>query len=162
MPLDSTPAEAAVLSVINERFRQDAKWGQQDHDAGTWALILLEEIGEWAKAELHARFGGPDAKNAHTEAIHMTAVAMAIIECMNRKTAASQSSAVKAVMDDEYVIEQAAEMAKADGGIHAAALQRRLQIAYVQAARCVNTMQERGIISTTQLVAPWGYKYIGP
>lgn len=78
-------AEDAVLAVIRERHRQDGKWGEQNHDAGTWALILLEEIGEWAKAELHARFGGPDADNAHTEAVHMTAVAMAVIECMNRK-----------------------------------------------------------------------------
>jgi hypothetical protein len=77
--------EDAVLAVIRERQRQDAKWGEQNHDAGTWALILLEEIGEWAKAELHARFGGPDAGNEHTEAVHMTAVALAVIECMNRK-----------------------------------------------------------------------------
>jgi len=48
---------------------------------------LLEEIGEWAKAELHAKFGGPEADNRHTEAVHMTAVALAVIECMNRKTA---------------------------------------------------------------------------
>lgn len=78
-------AEQAITAVIQERGRQDSKWGQQNHDAGTWALILLEEIGEWAKAELHARFGGPDAGNAHTEAVHTTAVALAIIECMNRK-----------------------------------------------------------------------------
>ncbi len=80
-------AEDAVLSVIRERQRQDAKWGEQNHDAGTWALIFLEEIGEWAQAELHARFGGPEAGQAHKEAIHMTAVALAVIECMNRKTA---------------------------------------------------------------------------
>jgi hypothetical protein len=78
-------AEDAVIAVIRERIRQEGKWGEQNHDAGTWALILLEEIGEWAKAELHARFGGPDANNAHTEAVHMTAVALAVIECMNRK-----------------------------------------------------------------------------
>jgi hypothetical protein len=84
----SRAAEDAVLAVIHERHRQDGKWGQQNHDAGTWALILLEEIGEWAKAELHARFGGPDANNAHTEAVHMTAVALAVIECMNRKAGA--------------------------------------------------------------------------
>jgi len=78
-------AEAAITDVIRERGRQDTKWGEQNHDAGTWALVLLEEIGEWAKAELHAKFGGPEADNRHTEAVHMTAVALAVIECMNRR-----------------------------------------------------------------------------
>ena len=82
--------EAAIKDVIQERGRQDGKWGEQNHDAGIWALVLLEEIGEWAKAELHARFGGPEAGNRHTEAVHMTAVALAVIECMNRKQIRSE------------------------------------------------------------------------
>jgi len=83
-------AEAAINDVIRERGRQDGKWGEQNHDAGTWALVLLEEIGEWAKAELHSKFGGPEANNRHTEAVHMTAVALAVIECMNRKQIRSE------------------------------------------------------------------------
>ena len=73
-------AGAAIASVIAERDRQDAKWGEQNHDAGRWALILLEELGEWAKAELDAR-----PNESHKEAVHVTAVALAIVECMNRK-----------------------------------------------------------------------------
>ena len=63
-------------------------------------------------------------------------------------------------MDDEYVIEQAIEMAREFGGVRVSMLQRRLRIGYVQAARCVDIMQERGIIDATKLVAPFGYKYI--
>jgi len=79
-----------MLSVIAERGRQDAKWGEQNHDAGTWALVLLEELGEWAQEELRAKFGQPEhaakhREDAHIEAVQVAAVAMAIVECMNRK-----------------------------------------------------------------------------
>ena len=63
-------------------------------------------------------------------------------------------------MDDEYVIEQASEIARELGGLRLSMLQRRLRIGYVQASRCIQTMHERGIIDATQLVAPFGYKYI--
>lgn len=70
-------AYQAILSVLDERKRQDNLWGKQDHDPGTWALILLEELGEWAREELHRKFGGPEpynASHAHTEAVHTAAV----------------------------------------------------------------------------------------
>ena len=36
-----------ILQLIkDERARQDAKWGPQHHDDGTWLLILIEEVGE--------------------------------------------------------------------------------------------------------------------
>jgi hypothetical protein len=43
----------AVLHRVRiERERQDSKWGEQNHDAGKWMLILQEELGEAAKAKL--------------------------------------------------------------------------------------------------------------
>ncbi len=41
----------AVLELFaDERKRQDAKWGDQEsHGPITWAMILAEEIGEWAE-----------------------------------------------------------------------------------------------------------------
>lgn len=63
-------------------------------------------------------------------------------------------------MDDEYVIEQAIELARSAGGIRVSTLQRQLRIGFVQAARCIDTMAARGIIDTAQLVAPHGYKFI--
>ncbi len=38
-----------VLTLIRqERESQDDKWGSQHHDAEEWAMILREELGEWA------------------------------------------------------------------------------------------------------------------
>ena len=35
--------------IANERMAQDAKWGNQSHGRLIWAMILAEEIGEWAE-----------------------------------------------------------------------------------------------------------------
>ena len=75
----------AERDIRAERKRQDAIWGEQNHDAGIWALILLEEIGEWAQAELESIFGGPNAGKQREEAVQMAAVAQSIIECMDRR-----------------------------------------------------------------------------
>lgn len=39
----------AIELVAIERRRQDEKWGYQDHSRIAWAMILAEEIGEWAE-----------------------------------------------------------------------------------------------------------------
>ncbi len=70
--------------VIQERKRQDEKWGEQNHDPITYGSILIEEVGEFAEASLHLKFGGPEWRNVRTEAIHVAAVAIAIIECLDR------------------------------------------------------------------------------
>lgn len=88
VPLE--PARLAIERVIRQRAKQDEKWGEQNHDAGTWALILIEEIGEWAEANLHAQFGGPAAAKRLTEAVHVAAVALAVVECMLRADAQQQ------------------------------------------------------------------------
>ena len=77
----------AVEAVLCERLRQDHMWGQQDHDPITWTAILAEEFGEFAAAALGVRFG--DGRGAgsglRTEAVHVAAVALAIIECLDRR-----------------------------------------------------------------------------
>ena len=78
-------AAKAIEDILAERGRQDGKWGQQNHDAGIWALILLEEIGEWAQAELHNKFSGEEAGRQNNELIQVAAVAMAMLECNYRK-----------------------------------------------------------------------------
>jgi len=95
------PQQVVNVEILRERERQDKLWGEQNHDAGTWALILLEEIGEWAKAELPTRFGGPEAGRQRHEAVHAAAVAHAIVECMERKKQAEErdGARVNGVMD---------------------------------------------------------------
>jgi NTP pyrophosphatase (non-canonical NTP hydrolase) len=74
----------ALADVIAERGRQDAKWGEQNHDPFTYLTVLMEEVGELAQAALHTKFGGPAAKGLREEAVQTAAVALAIIECLDR------------------------------------------------------------------------------
>lgn len=77
---------AALSSVINERGRQDAKWGEQNHDPFTYLTILTEEVGELAQASLQTRFGGNKGglDRMREEAVQTAAVALAIVECLDR------------------------------------------------------------------------------
>lgn len=79
--LESSPALADVLA---ERKRQDREWGEQNHDPLTYGMILVEEVGEFAQAALHSLFGGHAAIKLREEAIHTAAVALAIVESLDR------------------------------------------------------------------------------
>lgn len=74
----------ALRDVLAERERQDAKWGEQDHDPFCYLTVLVEEVGEFAQAALHSRFGGEAAGKLRHEAVHVAAVALAIVECLDR------------------------------------------------------------------------------
>lgn len=76
---------SALQSVIDERRQQDAKWGEQNHDFGTWLAILMEEVGEASEAHLHTVFGGPKAGGMRREMVQVAAVALAIVECLDRQ-----------------------------------------------------------------------------
>ncbi len=41
---------SVIIDVRSERERQDEKWGPQHHTSVEWLMILLEEVGEAAKA----------------------------------------------------------------------------------------------------------------
>jgi NTP pyrophosphatase (non-canonical NTP hydrolase) len=47
-------------------------------------VILMEEVGELAQAALHKRHGGEASGHLREESVHTAAVAMAIIECLDR------------------------------------------------------------------------------
>jgi len=74
----------AVEAVSAERRRQHEKWGEQNHDMMTWLAILHEETGELAEACLHEKFGGPAAENVMLEAVQVAAVALQIVEFLQR------------------------------------------------------------------------------
>lgn len=80
------PKTSALASVLGERTRQDAKWGEQNHDTITYLAILMEEVGELAQAAIQQRFGGPQGSVEHVreEAVQTAAVALAIVECLDR------------------------------------------------------------------------------
>lgn len=69
---------AATTDVLEERGRQDAKWGEQNHSDERWLAILAEEFGEVAKDVVERRPG------LRTELIQTAAVCVAWIECLDR------------------------------------------------------------------------------
>lgn len=98
---DDTMASAA-WEVARERVRQDDKWGRQDHAWEWWLAILGEEYGELCQAILETHFvdnpehltkGG--INNIRAEAVQVCAVALAIIECIDRTTAKPEASNVR-------------------------------------------------------------------
>jgi NTP pyrophosphatase (non-canonical NTP hydrolase) len=74
----------AMRDILAERKRQDEKWGEQNHDPFHYLVILMEEVGELAQAALHKRHGGEASGHLREESVHTAAVAMAIIECLDR------------------------------------------------------------------------------
>lgn len=77
--------ETVIEKVRQERERQNKKWGEQNHDDYRWLAILTEEVGELAQAILHDEFGGSHAGTAQHELIHVAAVAVQWLECMERR-----------------------------------------------------------------------------
>ncbi len=68
--------------ILDERDRQDAKWGIRDHTLPVWMTILMEEVGELAEAVLELQFGQPEGSDHfwRIEAVHVAAVALAMLE----------------------------------------------------------------------------------
>jgi len=81
-----TTPSAALTDVLAERKRQDAKWGEQNHDPFVYLNILMEEVGECSQAALQTRFGGPKGgiDRVRQEAVEACAVALAIVQCLDR------------------------------------------------------------------------------
>ena len=62
-----------------------------------WGAILSEEVGELAQAILAELFGAEDHSSHHedmrTEAIQVAAVAIAFVECLDRRAAGASEEA---------------------------------------------------------------------
>lgn len=104
--------ERVINAVLMERTRQDAKWGEQNHQIQYWTGILGEEYGELCEAINETVFdngsdkGGYD--NMRTEAIHVAAVAIGFLECLERNKALwfpSPAQGDRCVSCGEYVPE---------------------------------------------------------
>ena len=71
--------------IAEERLRQDALWGREilrTHDPKTWLTILMEEVGEVARAVLD---GKPEEYRA--ELIQVAAVVVSAMEGIEEKAA---------------------------------------------------------------------------
>lgn len=72
--------DRAFSAIRSERDRQDQKWGQQDHDDRLWLGILVEEVGEVAKAIIDEQ-----AADLDKELVQAAAVIVAWLECIQRR-----------------------------------------------------------------------------
>ena len=67
--------------IQNERHRQDAKWGEQNHSPEKWMVILGEEYGEACRHVLEG-----SGLKYRDELIQVAAVAIAAIESLMRNS----------------------------------------------------------------------------
>lgn len=68
-------------AILDERDRQDAKWGtSQANSLPEWMTILMEEVGELAAAILCFGTENHPEINWRKEAIQVAAVALAMVE----------------------------------------------------------------------------------
>jgi len=78
-----------IEEVLAERVSQDVQWGEQNHNPFCYLTVLMEEVGEASKAALELRFGTeygtkPDTSEYRKELVQVAAVAIAMIECIDR------------------------------------------------------------------------------
>jgi len=77
--------------VIRERTRQDLKWGEQNHAPYKYLAILGEEFGETCRAAQDVEMCKNDTAlpallyHLRLEAVQTAAVALAIVECLDRE-----------------------------------------------------------------------------
>jgi len=79
--------EVVFASINEEREKQDAKFGVQEHGDLYWAAILMEEVGEVAQAIIQER----SYEEVEKEILHVAAVAVSWAECHLRNTGPAQA-----------------------------------------------------------------------
>lgn len=84
-PTPHADVSKIISKVLEERRRQNEKWGVQTNPPEVWQAILTEEVGESAQAVLHDIFGGRAAGTLETEVIHVAAVAFQWLEAIERE-----------------------------------------------------------------------------
>lgn len=83
--------EQAFKDISNEMDRQIEKFGLQNHPPEWYLTILMEEVGEAAKAALEHNFGfdtgtaGEKADNYIEELVQVAAVAISALLCFEKQ-----------------------------------------------------------------------------
>ncbi len=72
--------ESILEEIRRERQRQDEQWGhhEQLHPPGTWAMIVMEELGEACQA-----FVQRDLEHARRELVQVAAVVVQWLEIID-------------------------------------------------------------------------------
>ena len=78
--------KSVMAEVLDERRRQDDKWGVRDQHPYLWMTILGEEYGEACQGALYIYGDDVNKGNAYrNELIQVAAVAIAAIESFDRE-----------------------------------------------------------------------------
>lgn len=72
-----------LLDVLAEKRSQLRKWGYGGNNPADWLSILVEEVGEAAKANLHDKFGGDKMGTLRGELIQVAATAISWLETID-------------------------------------------------------------------------------
>ena len=110
-PKPLSPTQGVLLEVLEEREKQDAKWGEQNHPllggdipasalsyyavrADNWKAINDQRVSKakmgWdsiALEEVYEALAESDPAKAREEYVQLAAVAVAAIECIDRRAA---------------------------------------------------------------------------
>lgn len=84
MSLTQYRRSAVLQEVLAERVRQDTRFGEQNHEANNWCVILAEEFGEVAKEACDVTFSGKSTEDLEAELVQVAAVCVAWLECIRR------------------------------------------------------------------------------
>jgi len=91
--------KAIISQITTERSRQDAKWGEQNHDFPVWLAILMEEIGEASQAYLKLNFALVEAEGAAREGKAPDIITLAERGEMFRKELEQSTSVLVAMLE---------------------------------------------------------------
>lgn len=101
----STPGPQAniIWDIVEERRRQDEKWGVQNHGDAYWLAILGEEFGEICRDILER--GEASAE----ELVQLVAVGVAWLECKSRKSSTPKVDTGQTTIEEQITAGRAAE-----------------------------------------------------
>lgn len=74
-----------IYDVMEERLRQNAKFGPQNHPPMGWHAIMAEEMGEVAKEVVELSFSGKAADDYYKELKEAVAVGLAAMQNYNQR-----------------------------------------------------------------------------
>lgn len=86
MTVTHTREERFYSQALDENYRQVEKWGIQHHSVHEWLAILMEEVGEAAKASIEGSVMKPKVQDVIAELIQVAAVAAAIASDISWQT----------------------------------------------------------------------------
>jgi NTP pyrophosphatase (non-canonical NTP hydrolase) len=134
--------------IAAERQRQDAKWGEQNHSPIEWCAILGEEVGEVNKAALERHFeyatGVTDLSEYRKELIQVAAVAVSMIQCLDRNMNQAKVKDTTELYDSLY--QEVKAFVKLLPVISPSRLQIEFKVGYNRANRFIEALINEGVI----------------